>query len=311
MNVIFAGTPDFAARALRAVGDAGHDVRLVLTRHDKPAGRGLSTQISAVKRLAEERGLALHQPATLKQSEELQPLREAGADIMVVAAYGLILPQCVLDIAPRGAINIHASLLPRWRGAAPIQRAIMAGDTHTGISIMQMDAGLDTGPVLATSRTPIGDEDTAGSLEDRLAGIGAQLVVESLRAIERGATAACPQEEGLATYASKIQKAEARLDWARPAAQNHRWIRALNPAPGAFTLWDGAPLKIWGATMDSRFDDRPGRPGEVLEAGLEGIVVACGQGALRLTELQRAGARRLAVADFVRGVRIAAGACFQ
>lgn len=309
MNVIFAGTPDFAARALQAIGDAGHNVTLVLTRQDKPAGRGLSTQASAVKQLAEQRGLTLLQPATLKQAQEVESLREARADVMVVAAYGLILPQSVLDITSFGAINIHSSLLPRWRGAAPIQRAIIAGDAHTGISIMQMDAGLDTGPVLTTSRTPIGDEDTTGSLEHRLAGMGAELVVETLRAIEHGATTARSQEESLATYASKIQKAEARLDWARSAAQNHRWIRALNPTPGAFTLWDGEPLKIWRATLDR--EEQVGRPGEVLEVGPEGVVVACGQGTLRLTELQRSGGKRLAVADFVRGVRIAAGACLS
>jgi len=308
MKLIFAGTPDFAARALNALLEARHEVVLVLTRPDKPSGRGMNTQASPVKKLALDHGLAIHQPRTLKDPLEQEPLRAAAPDILVVAAYGLILPQSVLDIPKRGAINIHASLLPRWRGAAPIQRALLGGDAITGVSIMQMDAGLDTGPVLLTEQTPITSEDTAGSLYERLAGIGASLVVEALRHMEHGALEPKPQEESLACYARKLEKSEARIDWRREAGFVDRQIRAFNPVPGCSARIRSTELKIWRAAIAPR---ERGAPGEVVQTDETGVVVACGQGALRLIELQRPGGRKLAAADFLRGFPVRPGECFE
>ena len=308
MKLIFAGTPEFAARALRALLGAACDVVLVLTREDKPSGRGMETQISAVKKLALEHGLRLHQPRTLKDPSDRQPLAEARADLMVVAAYGLILPQAVLDIPPMGAINIHASLLPRWRGAAPIQRALLAGDSQTGVSIMKMEAGLDTGPVLLSVSTPIGEDDTAGTLHDRLAELGAEAVLEIVRRIESGTVEARPQNDSFAIYAPKLQKSESRVDWGREAAVIHRQIRAFNPAPGCSARWRGEELKIWQAVL---LRQSHGMPGEILSVDNAGVLVACGQGALRLTQLQRPGGRKLAAADFLRGFTLAPGESFE
>jgi methionyl-tRNA formyltransferase len=306
MRVVFAGTPGFAEPALRALCDAGHEVALVLTQPDRPAGRGLVPARSAVKSAAETLGLPVFQPATLKDPAVVARLRAARPEAMVVAAYGLILPQAVLDIPERGALNIHASLLPRWRGAAPIQRAILAGDSVTGVCIMQMDAGLDTGPVLMRAETPIALDDTAGSLHDRLAALGAGLLLDAMKEIHRGSITPVPQAEEGVTYAARIEKAEAHIDWARPAPEIDRQIRAFNPFPGAVAQIRGAQLKVWRAGLSTE----SGQPGVILNAGAEGIVVACGAASLRLTELQRAGGRRLAAGELLRGFPIAAGERF-
>jgi methionyl-tRNA formyltransferase len=276
---------------------------LVLTQPDKPAGRGLRPLASAVKRLALARGLDLFQPWTLKDSAARARIAAARADCLVVAAYGLILPQAALDIAPRGALNIHASLLPRWRGAAPIQRALLAGDTRTGISIMQMDSGLDTGPVLMQRDLPIAADDDAQSLHDKLAALGAEMIVAALDEIARERSRAVAQSAAGVTYAHKIGKADSMIDWKAPAAQIERAVRALRPAPGAATLLRNSPLKIWRAGVA----EARGAPGTVLEASAAGIVVACNDGALRVTELQRAGGKRLAAAEFLRGQSIERG----
>jgi methionyl-tRNA formyltransferase len=303
MRTVFAGTPEFAARALDALARSRHEVVLVLTQPDKPAGRGMQLQVSPVKALAHSLGLPVRQPRTLKDPSEWPALQAAGADVMVVAAYGLILPQAVLDMPRRGAINIHASLLPRWRGAAPIQRALLAGDIESGISIMQMDAGLDTGPVLLMERTPVTDEDTAGSLHDRLADIGARLIVAALDRIEDAPLPAEPQPSDGATYASKIERVEARIDWSAPATSVWRQVRAFNPVPGAYTRMQGKDVKVWRAEPASG----SGNAGVVIAIDPAGPVVACGSGALRLLELQRAGARRVAAADYVRGAALRVG----
>ena len=303
MRLIFAGTPAFAARALAALLQARHEVALVLTQPDRPAGRGLKPAPGAVKALALEHGLALEQPVSLKQLETQGRLRAVRADAMVVAAYGLILPQAALSLPRLGAINIHASLLPRWRGAAPIQRAILAGDANTGISIMQMDAGLDTGPVLAAESMPISDDDTAATLHDKLAECGARLIVSVLGRLEVGTQRAEPQAVEGVTYAAKITKVEAGIDWSDTALAIERKVRAFNPAPGASTVAKGFALKIWRARVVAG----EGAPGTVLRSGDEGIVIACGKDALRLQELQRAGGKRLAAAQFLSGFALVPG----
>ena len=306
MKVAFAGTPEFAAAALEAILAAGFEVPLVLTQPDRPAGRGMQLQPSPVKQVAVAAGIPVHQPDKLRTPEQQAPLAAAGADVLVVAAYGIILPQAVLDMPRLGCLNIHASLLPRWRGAAPIHRAIQAGDAETGITIMQMDAGLDTGPMLLRRSETIFSDDTTGSLHDRLAGLGAELIVEALRALP-GALAATPQPADGATYAAKIGKAEAAIDWTRPAVEIERKIRAFNPFPGAVASFAGTPVKLWRA----RAIDATGTPGEVLLAEGAGIIVACGEGALCVMELQKPGGKRLPAADFLRGMPIASGAHFD
>ncbi|OGA26662.1 MAG: methionyl-tRNA formyltransferase [Betaproteobacteria bacterium RIFCSPLOWO2_02_FULL_65_24] len=304
MRIVFAGTPDFAARSLAAILNSRHEVALVLTRPDRPAGRGLQLQPSAVKVLALARALPLRQPASLKGAEQWAALRAVKADAMVVAAYGLILPQPVLDIPARGAINIHASLLPRWRGAAPIQRAILAGDRQTGVSIMQMDAGLDTGPVLLKEAVAISSRDTAQSLHDRLADMGARLIVAALDALQTGTLAATPQPEAGVTYARKIDKSEALIHWSADAAFIDRQVRAFNPAPGAHTRVRESDMKIWSAQP---LEQGSGVPGELIDVAKQGPVVACGKGSLRLLEVQRAGGRRVPAAQFLRGLGFQAG----
>jgi len=303
MRLIFAGTPEFAARALAALLHAGHDIALVLTQPDRASGRGLRLVPSAVKALALQHGLALHQPARLNAAETPARLGALAADAMVVAAYGLILPEPVLNIPRLGAINIHASLLPRWRGAAPIQRAILAGDARTGISIMQMDRGLDTGPVFAAESMAIAPEDDSASLHNKLAELGARMIVTVLAQLERGALSAAPQAAAGASYAAKITKAEAEIDWTEPAQMIERKVRAFNPQPGASTATRNAQLKIWRAGVSTA----TGVPGTILEAGAEGIVVACGAGALCIRELQRAGGKKLAAAQFLAGFPLACG----
>ena len=299
MKIIFAGTPDFAARALEALLAAGHQVVLVLSQPDRPAGRGMALQASAVKKVALAHGIPVFQPERLKDPATHEPIRAAcvdgAAELMVVAAYGLILQQAVLDLPQRGCINIHGSLLPRWRGAAPIHRAIEAGDAQTGITIMQMEAGLDTGPMLLAQAIEIGAQDTTGSLHDRLAALGGKLVVEALARFDQLVPVAQP-DAGV-TYASKIDKAEARLDWNQPAAILARKIRAFNPFPGAVVTLAGEPVKAWCGEVVAA----SGRPGQVVSVDPSGIVVACGDAALRLTELQKPGGRRVTSADFLNG----------
>jgi len=301
MRLVFAGTPDFAAVALRALLAAGHEVVLVLTQPDRASGRGLAQRASPVKQMALAAGIEVFQPATLKEGAAQERIRAASGTAMIVAAYGLILPPAVLDLPPLGCINIHASLLPRWRGAAPIQRALLAGDSETGVCIMQMDAGLDSGPVLLSARQPISSEDTALSLHDRLAEQGARLIVEVLARLP---LPACAQPAAGITYAAKIDKTEAALDWRLPALQLERQVRAFNPHPGATCLLDGRLLKVWHAEPVAA----DGLPGLILAADRSGIVVACGQGALRLTELQKAGGKRLSAAQFLLGTSVTPGA---
>ncbi|MGE4447442.1 MAG: methionyl-tRNA formyltransferase [Azospira sp.] len=304
MKIVFAGTPEFAARALAALYEAGHDIPLVLTQPDRPAGRGMTLQASPVKQLALSRGSEVFQPLTLKDEVAQEKLRLLAPDVMVVAAYGLILPQAVLDIPRHGCLNIHASLLPRWRGAAPIHRAILAGDAESGVCIMQMEAGLDTGPVLLSASTPITAQDTSQTLHDKLAVQGAQLIVSALQRLPLPAVA---QPEAGVTYAAKLDKSEAPLDWRRPAAELDRQIRAFTPFPGTTAVLDGAPLKVWAALPRSE----SGVPGTVLAADKHGILVACGSGSLLLTELQKAGGKRLPVAQFLAGHGVSAGARFE
>ena len=304
MRIVFAGTPAFAASALQALIGAGHEIVLVLTRHDRPAGRGLKLAASEVRRLAEQACLPLLQPQTLKDAQLQARLHSVGAQAMVVAAYGLILPRAVLEMFPLGCFNIHASLLPRWRGAAPIQRAILAGDNDTGISIMRMEEGLDTGPVYLMKRIHIAAEDTAGTLHDKLAVLGARCIAEALPAITAGTLEAVPQSEAGATYAPKVAKDEAAIDWRLSAVDIDRTVRAFNPFPGAHSMLRGEPMKLWRAAVVS---GSPAVPGTILHADAQGIVVSCGIGTLCATELQRAGGKRLAAADFLHGVSLAAG----
>ena len=304
MRLIFAGTPEFAATALLAIVDSGHDVMLVMTQPERPAGRGMSLQPSPVKRLALERGIAVFQPSTLKDAAAQERIVATGAEVMVVAAYGLILPQAVLDLPYLGCVNIHASLLPRWRGAAPIQRALLAGDSETGVCIMQMEAGLDSGPVLLREAVPIGAEDTAGSLHDRLAELAARLIVAALARLP---LAGQPQPEEGVTYAHKIGKGDALIDWSVSAAELDRQVRAFNPVPGAQASLGGEAVKVWRAAAVAG----NGEIGRILRVDRDGIVVACGAGALVVAELQKAGGRRLPVRQFLAGNPLAAGDRFD
>ena len=305
MRIIFAGTPEFAAQALVQLLGAGFDIALVLTQPDRSAGRGMKANTSAVKHLAMTRRLKLLQPKTLKDPEMLKELQRAAADVMVVAAYGLLLPKTVLDLPRLGCINIHASLLPRWRGAAPIQRALLAGDAETGVSIMQMDEGLDTGPVLMQERILIAADDNAQSLHDKLARLGGESIVRALLALERGQLRPQPQPATGASYAAKVQKTEAQIDWQGAASQIERAVRAFNPQPGAYTVLNGETLKIWKTRLDYQAH---GKPGEVISADDRGIVVACGSGGLRIEELQKAGGKRLPAQAFLSGFALREGA---
>jgi len=299
MKVVFAGTPEFAAPSLVALLAAGHEVPLVLTQPDRPAGRGLKPQPSAIKTLAVARGLSLQQPAAL-DADAIAAVSAVRPDVMVVAAYGLLVPAALLQLPPRGCVNVHASLLPRWRGAAPIERALLAGDEQTGITIMQMDAGLDTGAILLQEALAIGPEDTAGTLRARLSALGARLLVRAL------AAPAPPraQDAARSTYARRIRKEEAEIDWQRPAAEIERQVRAFDPTPGAQTRYAGQPLKIWRARVEPGIAQAPGA---VCSTGPDGIVVACGRDGLRIVELQRAGARRLTAAAFLAGAALGPG----
>ena len=307
MNVLFAGTPEFAARCLEALLKSRHRVIGVITQPDRPAGRGFALAPSPVKKLASARGIQMTQPESLRDAQAQAKLKHFRADVIVVAAYGLILPRPVLELPRDGAINIHASLLPRWRGATPIERALLAGDRHTGVSIMQMDDGLDTGPVLMQEEIPILEDDTMGTLRDRLAELGAKLIVQALDALQAGVIKATPQSAEGVTYAAKLEKREARVDWREGALTVNRQVRALNPSPGADARVRGVELKIWRcATAAGR-----GNPGEILSIGPEGLCVACGEDALVITELQRSGGKRLRAADFLRGFPLTTGERFD
>jgi methionyl-tRNA formyltransferase len=315
MKVIFAGTPEFASAALQSLLQAGHAVPLVLTQPDRPAGRGMKLQASPVKQCALAHGIAVAQPRSLrldgKYPDDAAAARDAllaaQADVMVVAAYGLILPQWVLELPPKGCLNIHASLLPRWRGAAPIHRAIEAGDAQTGTTIMQMDAGLDTGDMLLSEPLPIGPQDTTASLHDRLAAQGARLIVQALEQAATGRLHATPQPADGVTYAHKIEKAESTIDWSLDANVIARRVRAFDPFPGASTECAGETIKVWHCEIDSTQSNTDVRDGEILSVNELGVTVACGQGALRLTTLQRPGGKRLPAAEFLRGFDLRPG----
>jgi len=322
LRVVFAGTPEFARTALERLVQADYQVVLVLTQPDRPAGRGMKLQPSPVKQFALEQGIPVAQPQGLKlegkypqdAAAALEALQAARADVMVVAAYGLILPEWVLQTFRLGCLNIHASLLPRWRGAAPIHRAIEAGDTQTGVTIMQMDAGLDTGDMLLTHTVDVTPQDTTASLHERLAYLGADMVVQALELSASGGLKSQAQPQDGITYAHKIEKAEAQIDWNLPAQALDRKIRAFNPFPGAAASFGGEVVKIWGAKLDAEPNEslptaelKTAEPGTILSSGPEGVCVQCGHGRLWLTELQRAGGKRLAAADFVRGFDLPVG----
>ena len=297
MRVIFAGTPDFAAIALAALIEAGHEILAVLTQPDRPKGRGMKLTPSPVKTLTLQSNLPVWQPESLKDVAVQQQLRDLQADVMVVAAYGLLLPAAVLNIPEHGCLNIHASLLPRWRGAAPIQRAIEAGDVESGVCIMQMDVGLDTGDVLLSRNTPIKNDATATQLHDALAVIGAEAVVEALEKLPE--LTAVPQLEAGVTYAQKLSKADAEIDWALGAKQIHNKIRALNPVPGAWSSLNGQVIKIWTSRVLEM--SSTATTGSIVAADKQGIAVQTGEGVVLIAELQASGSKRMAAAAFVAG----------
>ncbi|MDP3545086.1 MAG: methionyl-tRNA formyltransferase [Phreatobacter sp.] len=307
LRVVFMGTPDFAVPTLSEIIGQGHEVVAVYTRAPKPAGRGMDEQKTPVHRLADRFGIPLFTPRTLREEQAQRDFASLGADVAVVVAYGLILPKPVLDAPALGCLNLHGSLLPRWRGAAPIQRAIMAGDSETGVMVMQMDEGLDTGPVAMVEKIVIGPDMTAQDLHDRMATLGADLMVRALAALDRGSLAFVPQAAEGVTYAAKIDKAEARIDWSRPAAEIHNKVRGLSPFPGA---WFEADLgkgpervKVLRTTLAAG----TGAPGTLLDHDL---TVACGDGAVRLVEVQRAGAKAMKAIDFLNGAKVGPGAVF-
>jgi methionyl-tRNA formyltransferase len=319
MRVIFAGTPEFAAVALAQILAAGHEVPLVLTQPDRPAGRGMKLQASAVKQLALQHNIPVAQPLSLRldgkypddAAQAQAAIAAANADVMVVAAYGLILPQWTLSAPRLGCLNIHASLLPRWRGAAPIHRAIEAGDAQTGVVIMQMDAGLDTGDMLLTGVLDIAAQDTTATLHDRLADLGGALVVQALADAQTGQLKPVKQPSEGVTYAHKIEKAEAAVNWRDAASTMDRRVRAFNPFPAAAAQLNGEVIKLWRAVPEASSSAVNVVPGTVLSADAQGVRIACGEGVLCVTELQRAGGKRLAAAEFLRGFPLSAGQQFD
>jgi methionyl-tRNA formyltransferase len=301
LRVIFAGTPEFALASLRALVEAGVVPVAVLTQPDRPAGRGKRLKASPVKEYAQAHDIDVLQPESLRGDEIVAQLTALRADIMIVAAYGLLLPQRVLDIPKAGCLNVHASLLPRWRGAAPVQAAILAADEDTGVCLMSMTAGLDCGPVFVSETLEIGADETAGELHDRLAAAGGTLLVEYLADIIDSRISAAQQNEAAATYAHKIKTSDASIDWQRPAAELARLVRAFNPVPGAYFMLDGDRIKCWRAA-EAVADDSPA--GTIIEARPDGVVIVCGQGALRLIKLQRPGKRPVSAAQFVSNIDI-------
>lgn len=299
LRIVFAGTPEFAAEHLKALLDSPHDVIAVYTQPDRPAGRGQKLMPSPVKQLALQHNIPVMQPPTLRTPEAQAELAALHPDLLVVVAYGLILPQTVLDIPRLGCINSHASLLPRWRGAAPIQRAVQAGDAESGVTVMRMEAGLDTGPMLLKVTTPITGEDTGGTLHDRLAELGPTAVIQAIAGLADGTLIGEVQDDSLATYAHKLNKDEARIDWSRPAVELERLVRAFNPWPICHTTLNGEALKVLAA----QFADGEGAPGSIIDASKEGLLVACGSGALRLTRLQLPGGKPLGFADLFNSRR--------
>lgn len=299
MRIVFAGTPEFAAEHLKALIDSPYEVVAVYTQPDRPAGRGQKLMPSAVKQLAVDNGIPVLQPPTLRNAEAQAELAALKPDLMVVVAYGLILPQAVLDIPRLGCINSHASLLPRWRGAAPIQRAVEAGDSESGVTVMRMEAGLDTGPMLLKVTTPISASDTGGSLHDRLAEMGPPAVIEAVAGLAAGTLQGEIQDDSLATYAHKLNKDEARLDWSRPAVELERLIRAFNPWPICHSSLNGEALKVLAASLSTG----TGAPGEIIGASKDGLVVACGEQALCLTRLQLPGGKALNFSDLFNSRR--------
>nr|WP_288355003.1 methionyl-tRNA formyltransferase [uncultured Pseudomonas sp.] len=299
LRIVFAGTPEFAAAHLKALLGTDHQIVAVYTQPDRPAGRGQKLMPSPVKQLAVENAIPVLQPPSLKDSAAQAKLAALQPDLLVVVAYGLILPQAVLDIPRLGCINSHASLLPRWRGAAPIQRAVQAGDAESGVTVMQMEAGLDTGPMLLKVRTPITAEDTGGSLHDRLAELGPPAVIEAIAGLANGTLMGEVQDDAQANYAHKLNKDEARIDWSRPADELERLIRAFNPWPICHSTLNEAPLKV----LAGRIGEGQGQPGEILAASKDGLSVACGSGALLLTRLQLPGGKALNFSDLYNSRR--------
>jgi methionyl-tRNA formyltransferase len=299
LRIVFAGTPEFAAEHLKALLDSPHQIVAVYSQPDRPAGRGQKLAASPVKQLAVQREIPVYQPQSLRDPAAQAELAALAPDLLVVVAYGLILPQAVLDIPRLGCINSHASLLPRWRGAAPIQRAIEAGDSESGVTVMQMEAGLDTGPMLLKVRTPIAADDTGGTLHDRLASLGPQAVLEAIAGLAAGSLIGEVQDDSLATYAHKLNKDEARLDWTRPAVELQRLIRAFHPWPICHSTLNGEALKVHAAELG----EGSGAPGSLLAADKQGLTVACGQGALRLTRLQLPGGKALNFSDLYNSRR--------
>ena len=305
MRIIFAGTPDFAAHILSALLTTEHNICAVYTQPDRPSGRGKKVTASPVKQLALKHNIPVEQPLNFKQQSAIATLADYQADLMIVVAYGLLLPQNVLDTPKLGCINVHASLLPKWRGAAPIQRAIQAGDTETGICIMQMEAGLDTGPVIARSTCHIDDTDTAQQLHDRLAELGANTLLKTLSDLINLQQQAAPQDDAASSYAKKLLKAEAEIDWHQPAQRVLRQINAFNPWPIAQTQWQQTTLRIWQAEhLDTNHNDTPGK---VINVSKQGIDISCGENAIRITQLQAPGKRAMATQDFLNANPITIG----
>ena len=305
MRVIFMGTPDFAVKTLEALVQAGHEVCLAVTQPDRPRGRGKGLAFSPVKEAALERGIPVYQPERIRRPDCLEELKKYKAEVMVVVAFGQILPQSVLELTPYGCINVHASLLPKYRGAAPIQWAILEGEKETGVTTMQMDAGLDTGDMILQKALPLSEGETGGSLHEKLSELGAQACVETLEALEAGRAVFIPQGETPTAYARMLTKEMGEIRWQEPAAVIERWVRGLDPWPSAFTNWAGKPLKIWKAQVME--EDTSARPGTVTAAKAADFRVQTGQGQLRILEVQAPGKKRMPAGDFLRGSRLEAG----
>lgn len=309
MNIIFAGTPEFSAVSLQSLVDAGYRVPLVITQPDRRAGRGMAVSQSEVKEMATDLGIETYQPPSLKSPEVLEKLKSVNADLMIVVAFGQIVPKSILDAFRFGCINVHASLLPRWRGAAPIQRAIMAGDTETGVCIMRMAEGLDTGPVFLERRLPIDNVDTSGTLHNKLAHLGAEALIQSLTILS-DENLPIAQKDTHATYAHKISTNDARIDWSANASDINRLVRAMNPVPGAYTFFGDTRIKIW-ETRVVDFDNQKDSPGTVIELTQEGFLVSCGSGTLKIMFIQKAGGRKVSALEYVHASNLELGYEFK